>query len=73
MPRCLICCPECAHKFVHSEITVDDQGAKPVLILRGKKLDIPESGVSLDCPNCKKTSVYKRDQLIYQKDWGTPR
>ena len=32
----------------------------------GDKPKMPEEGVNLECPNCKKTATYKRYQLTYR-------
>jgi hypothetical protein len=32
----------------------------------GDKPELPDTGISLECPNCKKVAVYKRYQLTYR-------
>jgi predicted RNA-binding Zn-ribbon protein involved in translation (DUF1610 family) len=67
VPRWVLGCPECGEEFTHSEI---DAEYRPPLLdpfsWIADKPELPESGVSLECPNCKKTSVYKRHQLTYR-------
>jgi hypothetical protein len=67
VPRWVIGCPECGHEFTHSEI--DPERRPPMTDLFawiGDKPKLPEEGVSLACPNCKKMSTYKLYQLTYR-------
>ena len=67
MARWVLGCPECKEDFTHSQIDVASQTftSDPFAWL-GDKPKFPDAGVRLECPNCKKTSVYKRTQLIYR-------
>jgi hypothetical protein len=67
MPRWVVGCPDCDQEFTHSEMATDYQSSllDPFAWI-GDKPEIPEAGVSLECPNCKKVSVYKRYQLTYR-------
>jgi len=64
MPRWVFHCAGCNKLLSHCEIT--DTGKLNDLFLVTPKPDIPASGVSVECPECKKIAVYKRYQLIYQ-------
>jgi hypothetical protein len=60
-------CSECNHEFTHSEI--DQEHRSPLrdpFDWIGDKPELPDTGVKLECPNCKKVSVYKRYQLTYR-------
>jgi endogenous inhibitor of DNA gyrase (YacG/DUF329 family) len=64
MPRWILNCPECQEEFTHSEVRESLHG----ISWWDEKPELPESGIQLECPNCKKTSAYQRYQLIYRKD-----
>jgi hypothetical protein len=67
MPRWILGCPNCNQEFTHSEI--DTQSRTPLLdpfSWIADKPKLPEAGTRLECPNCKKVSIYKRHQLIYR-------
>lgn len=68
MPRWVLDCPECQATFTHSEIKVPDglTGARRNWF--GDKPVFPETGSRVECPNCKKSSVYQRHQLVYRDD-----
>ena len=68
MPRWILGCPECHDDFTYSEIAAVHQTSFPDFIdlLSHKIPDFPITGLSLECPSCKKTSVYNRRQLIYR-------
>jgi endogenous inhibitor of DNA gyrase (YacG/DUF329 family) len=57
----MLYCPECEKRFPHSEVTFESG----VYASLGNKPDFPDGGLSLECPNCKKTSLYQRHQLVY--------
>jgi hypothetical protein len=63
MPHWVLKCPECKFHFTHSEVHVgrEDYG----LWLLPSKPEFPEGGSWLECPNCKKTSLFQRFQLTY--------
>jgi hypothetical protein len=67
MARWVLGCPDCKEDFTHSQI---DAEAMPSLrdpfAWLGDKAEFPIAGLSLECPNCKKTSVYSRTQLVYR-------
>jgi hypothetical protein len=68
MPRWILGCPDCHDDFTYGEIAAVHETSvhKFIDFLIDKKPDFPITGLSLECPNCKKTSVYKRRQLIYR-------
>lgn len=65
----LVTCPQCRHKFLHSEI-------QPAVIERAKldpfrlvpKPVIPPDGDRLACPQCKTESVFQRFHLFYDSE-----
>ena len=67
MARWVLGCPKCKQDFTHTEIPTDPAkreidhflGVEP-------KPEFPPRGLKMECPNCKKTSVFQRYQLIYQ-------
>jgi hypothetical protein len=66
MARWVLACPDCNNEFTHSEINREQR--PPTLDPFGwidSKPELPNEGVRLPCPNCKKISVYKRYQLTY--------
>ena len=67
MARWVLGCPDCNQDFTHSQVDTESQNSfrDPFAWLVDKP-EIPDSGVQLECPNCKKISIYKRTQLIYR-------
>ena len=64
MPRWVLNCPSCQKEFTHTEIerrSFQDYYLEP-------KPDFPEEGLSVQCPNCKTSSVYHRRHLTYRAD-----
>ena len=67
VPRWVLGCPDCNQEFTHSE--VDPEYQTPLLdpfAWIGDKPKFPDAGLSMECPNCKKVSVYNRYQLTYK-------
>jgi hypothetical protein len=67
VPRWVLGCPECKQEFTHT--VIDPEYRTPLIdpfAWIGDKPDLPNDGVRLECPNCKKISVYKRYQLTYR-------
>ncbi len=67
VPRWVLSCPKCEQEFTHTEIQADYRS--PQIDPFSWIVDKPEmtkGGASLECPNCKKTSVYNRHQLTYR-------
>ena len=68
MARWVLGCPECKRDFTHCQIDTESQPSfsDPFAWL-GDKPKFPNVGLQIECPNCKKRSVYKRNQLTYKK------
>lgn len=64
MPRWMLHCEQCSKAFPYSEVTFEHPAADAFAWL-GSKPNFPQGGISLECPNCKETSVYQHRQLIY--------
>jgi endogenous inhibitor of DNA gyrase (YacG/DUF329 family) len=60
-------CPDCKAEFTHSEITEIESHStlNPFTGLLAKP-EFPGDGLRLECPNCKKNSLYWRHQLVYR-------
>jgi hypothetical protein len=60
-------CPNCNAEFTHSEIDLrrETSPLDPFAWIVDKP-KIPEAGILLECPNCKKVSLYKRHQFMYR-------
>jgi hypothetical protein len=69
MPRWVLGCPNCKQDFTHSKIDSESEPSfhDPFAWL-GEKPKFPAAGVNLECPSCKTTSVYKRNELVYRAD-----
>ena len=67
LARWVFGCPDCDYEFTHSEI---DSEIRPPLLdpfaWIDDKPELPEAGVRLECPSCKKVSVFRRYQLTYR-------
>jgi hypothetical protein len=65
--RWVLGCSDCNQEFTHSEIDTEHQSMllDPFALI-GDKPELPDAGVSLQCPNCKNVTVYKRHQLVYR-------
>jgi hypothetical protein len=66
MPHWALNCPHCKVEFPHSEIDIEKEH-QGIWALPGKP-EFPKGGSSLECPNCKETSVFQRFQLIYVRE-----
>ena len=67
VPRWVVGCPACSQEFTHSEIDPILANSRLDPFARfADKPEIPENGVSLECPNCKEVALYKRYQLVYR-------
>lgn len=69
MPRWILGCPECNQHFTHSTIpgkrTPQHDDLLAWLDFLSDK-PIPIGGLTVECPNCKKTSLYQPHQLVYR-------
>jgi hypothetical protein len=67
VPYWVLVCPECDREFIHTE--AQNEATSPMQDPLGwlaEKPAFPESGMRIGCPNCKKTSLYQRYQLVYR-------
>jgi hypothetical protein len=64
MSRWVLYCPECKRQFAHREIPVNAQ--RDGFLGVEFKPDFPQGGLKMECPHCKKTSLFQRYQLVYQ-------
>jgi len=62
MAHWLLGCPECNKDFMYTEVPLDIG----VFACSGVKPEFPDCGLSVVCPNCQISSIYKRNQLTYQ-------
>jgi hypothetical protein len=67
MARWVLRCPDCNKNFTHSEIPESSSSHLDPFTGSVIKPEFPDGGQSVVCPNCKRTSVYQRHQLIYQQ------
>jgi hypothetical protein len=60
-------CPVCKKTFVHSQVrTAPDQRMMDHFYPVSVKPEFPPGGISLECPNCRSSSLFKQRQLRYQ-------
>jgi endogenous inhibitor of DNA gyrase (YacG/DUF329 family) len=62
-----VTCPQCGHKFTHSEIQpdiIEKSRRDPFGIV--PKPAIPRAGDKRSCPNCKTESVFQPVHLSYE-------
>ena len=66
--RWVLDCPDCHRDFTHTELCPDDETRQPDPFMGwpGPKPEFPEGGLALICPNCKKSFVYQRHELIFR-------
>jgi len=60
-------CPECQQSYVYAKIAVErfsDADTNPFVWPLKPKFS--SEGFSLECPNCKKTSIYTSSNLRYR-------
>jgi hypothetical protein len=67
MARWVLVCPECKQDFTQSEIPSGWNGGGRLDPFIGYlvKPEFPPSGLKMECPNCKKASLFQRYQLTY--------
>jgi uncharacterized protein YbaR (Trm112 family) len=69
MPRWMLACPKCSHKFPHSEIgteMIERSLRDPFRIL--PRPEFAPEGEKRSCPSCKTESVFRPFQLFYSED-----
>jgi hypothetical protein len=72
MPRWMLICPKCTHRFPHSEIgeQMIEQGFRdPFRIV--PRPDFSTQGEKRVCPHCNAESVFRTFQLFYSDDNDT--
>jgi len=62
MPHWILNCPLCRTEFIHSEIAMNLEMSE---LCFPRKPHVPSEGLRLECPSCRKSSVFQRDQLLY--------
>jgi len=65
MARWVLGCPFCDKEFTHTEIAEPRRLEDYYFQAKPK---FPDGGLRIDCPNCKKASVFQSHQLIYRAD-----
>lgn len=66
MPRWVLECSQCKAEFTHSEISGSGYNSFDPFTLTATKPELPASGVTIVCPNCKSSAVYQRYELVYR-------
>lgn len=69
MARWVLGCPACKNDFTYSQIDSDSESSfQDPFAWLGEKPKFPPAGLKVECPCCKETSVYKRNELVYRPD-----
>lgn len=69
MPRWVLNCHDCTQEFTHSSISAKAPPDDAFLWTGFEaKPDFPSDGLNVECPHCKKTSLYQRYQLLFRRD-----
>jgi hypothetical protein len=61
MAHWVLLCPKCKVDFIHSAVESD------AIAWLGAKPEFSDGGALLECPNCKESSVFAREQLRYRR------
>ncbi len=65
MPHWVLNCKHCTKPFVHS--TIDPSSNRlPYDPLWPPRPEFPSGGMTMDCPDCLKSSLYQRFELLYR-------
>jgi DNA-directed RNA polymerase subunit RPC12/RpoP len=64
--RWVLECSHCKAEFTHSEISEDGYTGLDPFTLTPTKPELAVGGVTIVCPNCNGTAVYKRYKLLYR-------
>ena len=62
-PRWTLLCPDCKKEFTHTEIA--DAGEQ-FIAWTARKPEFPVGGLRIECPNCTKSFVYQRYELVFR-------
>jgi hypothetical protein len=68
MPRWMLVCPHCFHRFEHSKVdpAIGEQARRdPLKIVLKPKFT---NGETMKCPGCSKESLFRAFDLIYSGD-----
>jgi len=68
MPRWVLSCAECNAEFTHTEIAGIQTSSFDLFTGLLAKPEFPVEGLQLECPNCKKRSLYQRYQLVLRSN-----
>ena len=67
MSRWVLSCAECNEDFTHAEKAEIQSLISDPFTGRLPKPDFPDEGLELECPHCKKRSLYKKSQLVLRQ------
>jgi DNA-directed RNA polymerase subunit RPC12/RpoP len=67
MRRWVLNCAECDKEFTHTEKAEMQSPSSDPFTGRLPKPDFPDEGLQLECPHCKKRSLYKKSQLVLEQ------
>ncbi len=65
-PRWVLTCAKCKSEFPHSDVVDRPPSQRDPFTGTVHKPEFPSDGLSVECPHCKKSSVYQRHQLFYR-------
>ena len=66
MAQWVLECPVCKREFIHCEVSEPEGSFPDPFTGTLLKPYVPHGGVIVCCPNCNKSSVFKRHQLLYR-------
>jgi uncharacterized C2H2 Zn-finger protein len=64
MAEWVLSCPDCFKLFAHSTISTEPVIYDP---LWPDKPEFPAGGLKLKCPNCGKSNLFQRSQLLFRR------
>src|SRR5665213_2350438 len=64
--RRMLTCLGCDKDFTHTEFSSDSELSANNPFASPVKPAFPDGGMTLTCPNCKRSSLYQRSQLVYR-------
>lgn len=69
MPNWMLTCHRCKTRFVHTRILARAASVTDLNpFVWPLKPDLPSGGFNAECPKCKASSVYRREELTYGGD-----
>jgi hypothetical protein len=66
MAQWVLACPGCNKEFIYMKAPSD----AGIFASWSVKPEFPHGGLTVTCPNCQKSSVYQRHQLVYRAARG---